>query len=250
MDNFHAKVSGFHSHVAAESMRTWNAIGQTINRAFSQSIQGVIMGTQSISQAFNKMGLDILASTIQTLEQVIMRHIMAEIAMSAAHAVGTEQRMATTAAGAAQENAIGILSLMKAISREAAHAAAGTFRSVMTTIPFPANVILAPIAAGAAFAGVEAFGALASASGGQWEVQRSEQLTLLHAKEMVLPAQHAEPLRQMVTSGKGMRGGDVHLHITAVDARSFAAMLDDNSSALVRTLRRAHRSGMLTGRVS
>lgn len=249
-DNFRAKISGIHAQIAEESKRTWDAIGQTINRAFSESIQGVIQGTQSMSQAFRKMEVSILASTIQTLEQMAMRYLLHEAQMTVMHAAGVEHRVATTAAGAAQEKSIGLLAMMEHITREAARTAASTFRSVMSTVPFPANAILAPIEAGAAFAGVEAFGALSSARGGQWEVPQPEQLTLLHAKEMVLPAQYAEPLRQTVTAGKGTRGGDIHLHINAVDAKSFETMLSDNSSALVRTLRKAHRSGMLTGRVS
>src|SRR5262249_15202934 len=55
----------------------------------------------------------------------------------------------------------------------------------------------APIAAAAAFAAV---GALGSAEGGQWEVP-GLQMTMLHPREMVLPAHLAQGVRNVVEKG-------------------------------------------------
>jgi hypothetical protein len=109
------------------------------------------------------------------------------------------------------------------IAANAAVAASGAYAAT-AAIPF-IGPALAPAAAASAYGGaISWLGALtgAGAEGGWWEVQPG--LSMLHAKEMVLPAWAAEPLRNMLAGGHAAnfnapaasndrQGGDVHLHL-------------------------------------
>jgi hypothetical protein len=95
------------------------------------------------------------------------------------------------------------------VPAETAMAAMGAASAVA---PIP---IVGPALAAAAAASMEALGAselaLASAAGGEWNVPRDNALYKLHARESVLPANIAEPMREFFKRG-GSGGGDVHHH--------------------------------------
>lgn len=101
-------------------------------------------------------------------------------------------------AGAATQTGAAAAAGMSEITTNAAVSAAGAFKSTVV-IPF-IGPVAAPAAAALALATVLGFGALISARGGQGEVPYDGQLSMLHKKEMVLPAQFAVPLRQMLVS--------------------------------------------------
>lgn len=82
----------------------------------------------------------------------------------------------------------------------AAKAAQGAFSWVMSTIPWPISVVLAPVAAAAAFAGTMAIG---SAKGGEWSVNKDGSPYVLHENESVLPAGVAENFRSITKFVKG-----------------------------------------------
>lgn len=107
-------------------------------------------------------------------------------------------------AGAATQKAVGASAGLAEIGTRAATSAAGAFSSTVV-IPF-IGPVAAPVAAAAALAAVLGFGALISARGGQGEVPEDGQLSMLHKKEMVLPAQFAVPLRQMLVSPRASSG--------------------------------------------
>jgi hypothetical protein len=81
---------------------------------------------------------------------------------------------------------------------------------------------------------------LASAANG-WDVPKGT-LTMLHPREMVLPAHLAENVRNM--TGKG--GGETHIHIHAVDGKSVERLFMNHTGALSRSIQRAVRDGSLT----
>lgn len=60
---------------------------------------------------------------------------------------------------------------------------------------------------------------------------------------MILPAEIAEPVREMVATGGGQRRGGDTFHIHAMDARSFEQFLRRNPTALSRAGREAYRDG-------
>lgn len=118
-------------------------------------------------------------------------------AQAASTAASQTAQTATTATNSAQRQAITIQSSLKAIFQNAKEAATSAFKWVMKEVPFPANAILAPAAAAAAFAGTMAF-----AEGGYDVPGRPGSYpTVLHPAEMVLPRPLAEGVRGMVDKG-------------------------------------------------
>jgi hypothetical protein len=107
--------------------------------------------------------------------------------------------------------------------------------------------IVGPMLAAAAFAAMFALvmGSMHSAEGGFDIPAGTNPMTQLHAKEMVLPAQYADVIRGMAGSGsnKGVsQGGDVHLHVSAVDAHSVRRLFHENGSALADSLKHQMRN--------
>lgn len=107
-------------------------------------------------------------------------------------------------AGAAAQTGVAATAGMAEVGTSAAVAAAGAYKSTVV-IPF-IGPVAAPAAAALALAAVLGFGALISSSGGQGEVPRDGQLSMLHKKETVLPAWIAEPMRQMFVSPRSSQG--------------------------------------------
>jgi len=236
------KMQQLSEQAAVAHMKRWTEIGQTINRTFDQSIKGVIMGTQSLTQAWRRMGLDMLASTIDTLEKIIMKHIIHAAAATAVHGAAVQIQTAQTAAGAAEQTAIGFVATMKKVTQDAVKAATGAYQALVG-IPI-IGPIIAPPAAAATFAAVEGFGALASASGGYWQVP-GDIMANIHKDEMVLPSWAAGGLRDMIEGGGGKGGSTTNVHIHAADAKSFADMLQRHGSTLAMAIKRLARNGGL-----
>jgi hypothetical protein len=62
---------------------------------------------------------------------------------------------------------------------------------------------------------------------------------------MVLPATYADVIRGMAEKSGGSGGsggGDVHLHVSAVDAHSVRRLFHDNGSALADALKHQARN--------
>ena len=127
---------------------------------------------------------------------------------------------------------------LKEIATNAAKAASGAF-SAVAAIPY-VGPVLAPIAAAAAFAGTMAFGAYA-AEGGFDVPPNIAPVTQLHPREMVLPANLADSVRNMTGQGGG---GDTHHHynVNAMDSRSMVEHFTagGSSSPLARAMQTLH----------
>lgn len=185
----------------------------SLGQSFDTMTKGVIMGTQRIGVAWRRMGADMVAGWVSTLVKIAAKHLAMEVAMRTVHAATVAQNTAISAAGAAQTDAISSASSMKQIAHAAAVAASKAWKA-LAGIPV-VGPALGAAAAGATYAGVMAYGALASAAGGQWEVP-GEQLTVLHPREQVLPAWAAGGMRRMIAAGASPGGGGagptMHFH--------------------------------------
>lgn len=144
-------------------------------------------------------------------------------AVTTAAVAGEAIQTGAKVAGEATRTSVGATGAIAEIGTRAATSAAGAFSSTVV-IPF-IGPVAAPVAAAAALAAVLGFGALVSSSGGQGEVPRDGQLSLLHKKETVLPAWIAEPMRRMFVSPRssGLAG-------SAASAGSAARSETSNSS--------------------
>lgn len=129
----------------------------------------------------------------------VVAHGVQQTAKAGATVASEAVQTGAKVTGEATRGTVGAAGAIAEIGTRAATSAAGAFSSTVV-IPF-IGPVAAPIAAAAALAAVLGFAALVSARGGQGEVGEDGQLSVLHKKEMVLPAWIAEPMRQQLRSG-------------------------------------------------
>jgi hypothetical protein len=225
---------------ALANQQMWEKRLEPINRAFDQSIQGMIQGTQTFKQGLDRMLSSIVASYIQTGVNMVMHWVATEAAKTTATAVGTEQRQTIEQSAATQSKITDAATGKSQITSAAATGAAKAYQAIVG-IPI-VGPVLAPIAAGVAFAGIEAFSGMISSAQGGWErVPMDGMMTELHKDEMVLPKHIADPMRQMAQ--KGGQGGGQAIHVHTTDPRSWKDQLRRDPSALVNAMKYAQRRG-------
>jgi len=178
------------------------------------------------------------------LDMILGKTVATEAAKTAATEEGVLARVAAETWGAAMTVLQTAWAAVKTIAIKAYEVMAGVY-AALASIPYVGPVI-APIAAGAAFVTVAGYAAhIASAEGGWWDIP-GDQIAQVHKNEMVLPAQHAQDLRDWLGSGGGGRGGrsaggDTHLHVNiqALDGASVKRVLVDNPDALAAGIKKA-----------
>ena len=101
--------------------------------------------------------------------------------------------------------------------------------------------ILAPLAAAAAFAGVESYG---SAQAGFEVPPGQSPMVQLHPRELVMPADISGGLKQMIAGGGG-RGGTVNqnLNIQSLDPSKLADIVMSNPNIFGQAAALARRNG-------
>ena len=182
----------------------------SMTQGWAQGVQAMLHGQMTLSQGFKGALKQMESQTEMSLLNMGMNWLKA----------------------AALQALIGKESHATQVMTDAKGAAAGAYNAVVG-IPY-VGPFLAPVAAGVAFAGVMAF-----AEGG-WDRVPSDQVAMIHKNEMVLPAHIAEPVRQMAAAGGG---GGLHVHVHALDAKSFHGYLNQNQGALAQVLGDIARNG-------
>jgi hypothetical protein len=123
-------------------------------------------------------------------------------------------------------------------------AAAGGAYQAMAGIPY-IGPALGAAAAVATYAGVMSFGAMTSAEGGYDIPGNINPIVQTHAREMILPAKHADVIRTLADQGQGqgaaVGGGDVNVTISGQQLAGGFFMA--HQSELVKALKQAARNG-------
>jgi hypothetical protein len=174
------------------------AIGQ-VSQAFGDHISKMI----TLQEGWRAGLIGIYQSLVQTVASVIQQIITQWVAAFLTKLIlGKQEAASNVASYVGQAGAGGVAS--------------------MAAAPFPIN-LTAPAFGASMAAAAAAFGAVASAEGGDWQVK--EGLYKLHTDEMVLPAWAASPLRNMIGSGSAIPGSPLAAHrdATKSEARSEAA---------------------------
>lgn len=188
-----------------------------------------------------------MASNVETAAERQAR-LTKEINNSAAAAARLGSVMGATLAGVATgqmsviQGMISMINLIfqtiaakkiEAIVSQALASIEAAKSAAMTPIFGP---ILAITAAAAVFGALSSYvGKVGSAAGG-WDLPSGGPFpAVLHAKEMVLPAEHAETIRNL---GAGA-GGTTVVQISAVDAKSVERLFMDNQGAMLRSMNTA-----------
>lgn len=188
--------------------------------SMQSSIQNVLTGTQKLSAGFKSLFASIGQTLAQTAAKMAADWLMAQIKM----------RVASKSTSLAELN-------------NSAVAAGGAAYKAVVGIPI-IGPLLAPPAAAVAYAGVMAFGASASAAGGYDIPGNINPIVQAHAREMILPAKHADVIRSMADGGQGVAavgGGDINVTISGQQLAGGFFMA--HQSELVKALKQAARNG-------
>lgn len=242
-DQHNKAMAQLNQKAALDNQKMWQDRLRPISQAFQGVINGFIQGTQNWRQATAKVLESVAAEYIQKGIEIVVNHAANEAAKTTATATGAAARTTIEATAAAQSKATDAATGKSQIGTAAATGAAKAYQAIVG-IPY-VGPILAPIAAGVAFAGIEAFSAsIASARGGWDRVPFDGAMTELHKDEMVLPANIANPMRQMAKQG-GQGGQPIHIHAT--DPRSFKDYMRRNPAAIASAIKLAGRRGHMLG---
>ena len=227
-----------------DSKMKWTDLFKSISDGFGKSIGGFIVGTKNFQSAMLGVWQGIQGAFETMIGNMIAKWTAGELAKLAvtlgilpAQSAGEAAASATSIATKKAEAAMTIPASAGIAAGEAAASVAG--------IPY-----VGPEMAAAAYASTMAMVmsglAVASASGGYDIPAGINPITQLHQSEMVLPAKYADVIRGMAGSsspaGATTSGGDIHLHVNAVDAHSVRRLFQDNGSALADSLKHQMRN--------
>jgi len=181
----------------------------------------------------------------QTELQKTNATISSETAQTSAEVSGDAARLASQTSAATASKAVSAEAGASQVMADAAKAASGAY-SAVAGIPY-VGPILAPIAAGVAYAAVAGYESMASLDTGTNYVPR-DMTAKIHEGEAIVPKKYNPAAGGSVFGGGGGGkggGGDIHMHIKANDSRSFEKQLKRNgSSSLQKTLKNMHRRGL------
>jgi hypothetical protein len=193
-------------------MDNWKSLAKSIEGNMSSAFMSLLDRTTTMGQKMRNMFSDIGKSIAKMLSDLAAQQIMDYAkAQSASH---------TTAATQVADNA----------------AVAGTAAAGSAAQDGPYGWAAAiPIGLGVAAAALAMF----SAESGFDVPSGMNPVTQLHQNEMVLPAEHADTIRNL----KDGAGSQTHIHIHAMDAKSFKQALMGNQGGLLDVLHTAIRNG-------
>jgi hypothetical protein len=197
-----------------ESQFSWKGLFDSIGSNFAQSIQGMLRGTTSLVQGLRSLFGSLLNTIVGFLTQWAAKWAATQLANLVLDKTvkGSEVASAVALAGAN-----GVASWAGA--------------------PWPIN--LGAPAFGAQMAATAAsFGVVAAAERGFDIPAGVNPVTQLHAREMVLPAAIADPLREQLAGG-GMGGGTVVYNDHS--GRLTQAQIRENAYTIARELNRLGR---------
>lgn len=192
------------------SFKTSFALIQT---SFQGTIDRMLDGTLRFKRAWAVLGQDLLRSFTINLVHMGAEWLGFLAKKLALHLITNAGIVNSDEVTAGQQNAISMTRHLKEVLMAAKQAAVRTYAAV-SALPFPVGVILAPIAAAGAFAGVMALGAVSAEHGAV--LPNRNTVAFLHPEEMVLPRHISQGLQGMIaagaTHGSSFTMGDMHVH--------------------------------------
>lgn len=202
----------------AATEATRGVLGE-LQSSWAGTIKGMMTGTMTFAQGLRAMFKGAVDAVIGMLAQMAAKWLVQQIA----------QRL---------------FGQVSARTQVASHAATAGAAAIASTAAIPiVGPGLAPAAGAAASAAAMLFQGMIPAAAKGFDIPfGSNPLTQLHQREMVLPADIADPMRAGLANGRGMGGGDT-FHITALDSRSFGSYLKDNAGVLADAIRHSGRRG-------
>lgn len=211
-----------------------------IRSASQNSLASMMQGTLTLKKGLQAVWSAILQGFTQMIAKKVIAWSLGEKTQTAATVAGDTTRTASGWLAATQSVMANAWAAVKNIAMKAWEVAAGVYAAI-ASIPY-VGPFLAPVMAIAATGVVLGFAAnIASASGGYDIPAGLDPITQLHAQEMVLPAKHANVIRNLADGGQGGGGSDsgpIHIHGSPDDSIK--------SKDLVVLLKRMNRNAVFT----
>ncbi len=215
---------------------------------FSSMLQGMANGTLKFRDMWSAMAQGITQILIKTIADMSAKWLMGELFRTTVTGTQAASRTAIEMAAAKKSVAITAWQAVKNIMANAWEAMAGAYKAI-AGIPY-VGPVLAPVAAGVAFAGVAGLvGNIASARGGYDIPAGVNPITQLHEQEMVLPKGPANAVRQMAKNGgEGGSGNNYSMSwtIQALDGASVASVVENNRDEWSRQIKAMIDDGALS----
>lgn len=233
---------------ALEATEQSRSMFTDIRAGFENSMAGIIQGTLTLRQGLQAVWNSIAQGFARLIAKKVTAWALGETAQTGATVAGNATRTASDWMAATKSVAANVWAAVKNIAIKAWEVAAAVY-SALAGIPY-VGPFLAPVAAIAATGVVLGFAAnIASASAGYDIPAGVDPLTQLHEQEMVLPAKHANVIRDLADQGQGgggapaaTAGDNFTLNVHAVDAQSVARLFRDNGDHIVKALQKQRRN--------
>jgi hypothetical protein len=232
-----ANVHKLDLQASQDSIKSWQKVFQSISQVFSGAIKGMINGTLTFKKAMQQMAAGILDSFVDMALQMGMEWIKQQIMMTLCSQAQDQTRVASQTAADVESQAIRSSANVAAVESYTAVAAMAAAAAV-ASIPYAGPALAA--AAAAMMEGMgQGYAIQASAAKGYDIPAGVNPVTQLHAREMVLPAQYADVIRNMAGGKQGARGGavqHVNFNVNAIDTKSVKQFFMNNGKAIASTL--------------
>jgi hypothetical protein len=242
LERKHVEVLGqINGKAAQDAQAPWQQMTSSLRSSYEDTFAGIISGTTTLQGALAKVWQTSLTTFAQFIAKKVGMWLTGETVQTSATVAGDTARTASNWWAATQSVMANGWAAIKNIAIKAWEAAAAVYASI-ASIPY-VGPVLAPVMAIAATGAVLGFaGHIASARGGYDIPAGVNPVTQLHEREMVLPQKQADAVRQMAEGG-GPAGGDVHVHLTAMDSRDVKRFLLDNKRHIADAVQSAVKDG-------
>jgi hypothetical protein len=201
-----SKIEALNTQFVKDGMQKFDQLYKSISSGFENSINHFIETGRGFNKSMQQLWNSMVMDFVKMLEDMVAKWIEKHVVLAAINAVFHTQQAAQEAASAAAKVAATLPANVMVAQSDAAVAAAAAFASAMQSVPFPANMGVAPAAAAAALAEGEVFTAMASASGGAF-LDKDTPL-FAHAQEMVLPAPLSMGFKDIIGRMNSQIGGE------------------------------------------
>jgi hypothetical protein len=199
-----------------DANKNWLNMTRTMESGFANVIAGVMKGTMTMAQAIRGLMQTVASAVIDMLAQMAAKYLANKL-------------MEMLVGKASAETQIGAAAAVAGANGTASFAGA----------PWPVD-IGAPLFGASMAAAAGAF-SVASAEGGYDIPAGTNPMTQLHQNEMVLPADIASPMRDMVAGGGG-QAINLHFHSVVADKAGIKKLFMDHPAALSAGVQAAARN--------
>jgi len=247
-------VAKIQEDAAAKTQQAWISAEQTIASAATSQTRGLLTGQESWRTAFKNVLLDMTVKAIDffvTLGVKAVGNAALQIAENnsvvASFLAGLGLQTAAQTSSAAAGTAAVVAAKAPIIVSDSGQAGAGVAAFLA---PF-----IGPAAIPAGSAAAASVLAIGSADIGMWNVP-SDRMTLIHERELVMPAAEAGAFRDMLSGGAAPGGSNgrnfsvsptTHINIHSMDGATVASTLMSNNGAIMKAIDRAVRDGAHLG---